>query len=204
MQESHHDTMSLLELMHLGDEDARDRLIARAGVRLRQRASRMLNRFPQVGRWEETGDVLQNALIRLNNALMSVRLQSVCHFYNLAALQIRRELIDLAKHYQGPQGIGANHHTNGSGRAADDQGGPLDNYPDGGDEPDTIQGWAEFHERVEALPEESREVFGLLWYKGLTQDEAAVVLGVSPKTVQRRWVLARLLLAESMAGNSLP
>jgi RNA polymerase sigma-70 factor (ECF subfamily) len=52
---------------------------------------------------------------------------------------------------------------------------------------------------IENLPEEEREVFGLMRIQGMTQPEAAAVLGVSPKTVQRRMNRCRLLLAEKLA-----
>ena len=41
-------------------------------------------------------------------------------------------------------------------------------------------------EAIDRLPEDEREVFGLVRIQGLTQAEAAEVLGVSSKTVQRR------------------
>ena len=52
----------------------------------------------------------------------------------------------------------------------------------------------ELHEHVERLPEQEREVFGLLFYEGLAQAEAARVLGVSVPTVKRLWRSARLRL----------
>jgi RNA polymerase sigma factor (sigma-70 family) len=52
---------------------------------------------------------------------------------------------------------------------------------------------------IEALPEEDREIFELVRIQGLTYPEAAGVVGVSEKTVQRRLNRARLLLAESLA-----
>jgi DNA-directed RNA polymerase specialized sigma24 family protein len=48
------------------------------------------------------------------------------------------------------------------------------------------------------LPEEEREVFNLLRIQGMTQPEAAVVLGVSAKTVQRRLNRGLLLLADQL------
>ncbi|HKB36491.1 MAG TPA: sigma factor-like helix-turn-helix DNA-binding protein, partial [Gemmataceae bacterium] len=35
------------------------------------------------------------------------------------------------------------------------------------------------------MPEEQREVFDLVYYQGLSHAEAAALLGVSTKTVQR-------------------
>ena len=52
---------------------------------------------------------------------------------------------------------------------------------------------------IEGLPEDEREVFDLVGIQGLTHSEAATVVGVSEKTVQRRLSRARLLLAEQLA-----
>ena len=52
---------------------------------------------------------------------------------------------------------------------------------------------------IEGLPEDEREVFDLVGIQGLTHAEAAVVVGVSEKTVQRRLNRAWLLLAERLA-----
>ena len=53
-------------------------------------------------------------------------------------------------------------------------------------------------EAIDNLPEDEREVFGLVRLQGLTQVEAAEVLDVSAKTVQRRLNRASLLLAEEL------
>jgi RNA polymerase sigma-70 factor (ECF subfamily) len=59
-------------------------------------------------------------------------------------------------------------------------------------------------EVIEGLPEDEREVFELVGIQGLTHAEAATVLGVSQKTVQRRLHEARLLLAERLADLRPP
>jgi RNA polymerase sigma-70 factor (ECF subfamily) len=46
-----------------------------------------------------------------------------------------------------------------------------------------------------------REVFDLVWYQGLTNAEAAEILGVSTKTVRRRWQAGCLRLHDAMAGQ---
>ena len=61
--------------------------------------------------------------------------------------------------------------------------------------------WGEFHEAVGALPEDERDVFDLLWYQGLTRQEAAALLEVSAKTVQRRWQAACLRLHDALHGE---
>ena len=104
----------LLDRLRAGDGSARDDLIALAQGRFVALARAMLRRYPHVRRWEETDDLLQAALMRLHRGLAVVRPEDVTHFDNLAATQIRRELIDLARSYHGPEGIGANHHTDGA------------------------------------------------------------------------------------------
>ena len=51
---------------------------------------------------------------------------------------------------------------------------------------------------IDELPEEEREVFSLVRIQGLTHAETAEVLGVSPKTVQRRLNRGLVLLGEQL------
>jgi RNA polymerase sigma factor (sigma-70 family) len=187
----------LLERHRRGDESARGRLIALAQGRFVALARAMLRRYPHVRRWEQTDDLLQAALWRLHRSLAEVRPEGVRHFDNLAAAQIRRELIDLARSYHGPEGLGAHHHTD-----AADPGGRLAEVADRAGRPETLEGWAAFHEAVGRLPEEERRVVELLWYRGLSHAEAAEALGVATKTVQRRWASARLRLRDALHGEA--
>ena len=192
------DTVQLLENLRLGDAQARNRLIDHACQRLRCLTHKMLRDYPGVRRWEQTDDVLHNAVMRLCRALEVVTPQSPRHFWNLAALQLRRELIDLAHHYFGPEGLGTNHHTDGPDEA---RGQALERSAGEEEQPVSLEEWRCFHEWVGALPEEDREVFDLLWYQGLTQEQAASVLSVSLSTVKRRWQAARLRLGRAMSGE---
>ena len=63
--------------------------------------------------------------------------------------------------------------------------------------------WTEFHETIDQLPQRLREVFDLLYYHGMTQEEAAAVLGVSDRTVRERWRDAKVELTD-LLGDSLP
>jgi RNA polymerase sigma factor (sigma-70 family) len=98
------DARDLLGRLKAGDASARASLIALAQERFVALARAMLRRYPHVRRWEETDDLLQAALVRLHRSLAEVQPDDVSHFDNLAAVQIRRELIDLARSYQGPEG----------------------------------------------------------------------------------------------------
>jgi RNA polymerase sigma factor (sigma-70 family) len=197
----------LLDGWAAGDEAARTELLERAAQRLLQLTRRMFRNYPQLRRWEETDDVFQNAILRLYRSLGDVRPDSVRGFFALAATQIRRTLIDLARHHFGPQGAAAHHHSEvrPSERSDDHSGSPgraSDLRLAHGDEPpETLDAWARFHEAVDLLPAEERDAFSLIWYGEATQQEAAALLGVSERTVLRRLVRARLLLHESLRNS---
>lgn len=187
----------LLDLANGGDAEARGRLLDHSCDRLLKLTRAMLAGYPSLRRWEATDDVFVNAMMRLHRALDAVRPASVRHFFNLAGTQIRRELLDLKKHYYGPEGIGRNHHTDH--QSPDAAGGRLAGVVH---EPEDLSAWGEFHEAVDRLPEETREVFNLVYYQGLSQQEAADVLEVGLSTVKRRWQAARVELHDRLGGTS--
>jgi RNA polymerase sigma-70 factor (ECF subfamily) len=188
----------LVERLRAGDQGAFDELIRHSCGRLEQLTRRMLRGFPGVQRWEQTDDVLQGALLRLLRALKAVRPASVREFFGLANEQVRRELLDLARHYYGPEGPGARHATRG---AEEDGENPLHERADLSHEPGGLAEWCELHRHIRELPEDEREAVGLLFYQGLTQAEAAAVLGVTVRTVQRRWQAALLKLHGILKGE---
>lgn len=185
-----------------GDEFARAALLDCAGDRLTRLARKMLKGYPGVGRWEQTDDVLQNALVRLDRALKAVAPPTVRGFFRLAAVQIRRELIDLARRYSRLEGLGAHRWTGDGSNSPDSSSADSSEPSDTTYEPGRLAAWTEFHHRIEGLSEDDREVFDLLWYQGLTQAEAAVVLGVAERTVNRRWIAARLNLHRALGGQA--
>ena len=63
--------------------------------------------------------------------------------------------------------------------------------------------WTDFHLSIDKLDDDDREVFDLIWYQGLSQDSVAELIGVSQKTVSRRWQKARRHVYE-MLGGQLP
>jgi RNA polymerase sigma factor (sigma-70 family) len=190
-----------LDRCRAGDATARNDLLKCAYARLERLTRRMLGDWQRVHRWEQTGDVLQNASMRLYRALADTQPLSPADFFRLAARNIRRELLDLAKHYYGPCGEGANHATV-HGQAESDAGGPMAAEMAVTDEnPANLAAWAEFHTQVDRLPEEDREVFDLLWYQELSQAEVATLLNISERTVKRRWAAARLRLYKILDGT---
>lgn len=189
-----------LERLQAGDDKAREQLLEIACERLRELAHRMLRRYPTLQRWEQTGDVLNNASMRLYRSLKDVKPDTVGQFFGLATLQIRRELLDLCSHHFGPQGDARNHATGANGSDADSRPARASEAPAPG-ESGSLAAWTAFHEQVEKLSESERHVVDLLFYQELSQDEAAEVLGVDTRTVRRRWQSARLALHDALNGQ---
>ncbi len=187
-----------LSRVRQGDAAALNELIVLTSNRLQVLTHQMLRDYPRVHRWAQTDDVLQNALIRLCRALEQVKPASVRDFYALATTQIRRELIDLARHYSGPENALA-HHDSRAGEHGPEQAEP--DSPDLTHEPSALADWREFHDQVATLPDDQREAFGLIFYHGMTQEDAAEVLGVALRTVQRWWQAALLTLHRLRNGE---
>ncbi len=189
---------TLLDRAGKGDETAYGDLIAKAADRLLHLTRKMLRNYPHLRRWEQTDDVFQRAGMRLYKSLGEVRPASPREFFGLATTQIRRTLIDLARHHFGPHGQAAHHHSDDGNRTDDRRDGPVEHAAAPTAQPETLFEWAEFHEAVEALPDDEREAFCLVWYAGVTQRDAGELLGVSERTVLRRLHQARVRLAKQL------
>jgi RNA polymerase sigma factor (sigma-70 family) len=191
-----------IDRLRSGEASARDDLLAHALDRMTRLTRKMLRDFPEVHRWEQTDDVIQNAAVRLCRALEEVKPATVAEFFGLAAAQIRRELLDLARRYSGAHGRAARHDV--VYPAAGDVGNSSNAPPQPSDtthDPDRLAAWTEFHSQVERLPAEEREAFDLVYYQGLSHAEVAAVVGVSERTSKRRWQAARLRVSDAMEGR---
>jgi RNA polymerase sigma-70 factor (ECF subfamily) len=182
----------MLDRFRSGETTALDELLLLSEVRLRLLVRRMLHAFPDVRAHEQSGDVLQNALIRLTRALREVRPPSTAAFFGLAAEQVRRELLDLARYYRRRSGVS---------QPLPDGSSPLDPIDPNAPDPRDLDRWQALHEAVERLPGELREVFGLAFYHGWTQSEMARLLGVSDRQVRRLWRQACFRLNELLGGD---
>ena len=192
-----------LDRLAAGEPEARNRIIEITSGRLRILASRMLSRFPKVRRWDDTDDVFQNAVMRLHRALGHVQPDSSRAIMALAATQLHRELIDLARRYRGPMSFEANHATQARGLDPDDLAEPpplaVEQVP-ASDEP--LDRLAMFHDVIDTLPTEQREVFHLVWYLGADQKTIARLLECSERTVKTRWREAREAVRQALGGES--
>jgi RNA polymerase sigma-70 factor (ECF subfamily) len=129
-------------------------------------------------------EMLDAVVERLLKAMRSVRPQTVRQFFALVNQHMRWELNDVARRLD-EQPTAVEVHEDMVPAPAS-SGSVL--TPDG----------RRMLKAIDGLPEDEREVFGLVHIQGLTQGEAAEVLGISVRTVQRRLNHSLLLLAEQL------
>jgi len=163
-------------------------LLARTVGRLRLLCATFLNKsYPRLTRPPvnlETDELLSAVVERLLKALREARPANVRQFFALANQHVRWELNDLA-------------------RRLDERTPPVavreDAVPAPASSGSRLSPDARrMLEVIEGLPEDEREVFDLVGIQGLTHAQAATVIGVAEKTVQRRLNRARFLLAERL------
>jgi RNA polymerase sigma-70 factor (ECF subfamily) len=164
-------------------------LLERAVGRLRLLCTTLLYKsYPRLTRPPvnlETDELLDGVVAGLLTALRTTRPPTVRRFFALANQHMRWQLNDLARRLdERPAAVLAE-----SGVVAPPSSATSGLSPDA----------RRMLEAIEGLPEDEREVFDLVCIQGLTHAEAATVVGVSEKSVQRRLSRARLLLAERLA-----
>ena len=163
-------------------------LLDRSVRRLEKLCSNMLYRsYPRLTHPPlnlQPDEILGAVVERLLKAIQSVKPQTVRQFFALANQHMRWELNDLARRLdQQPAAVEL---REGLFPAPATSHSSLS--PDG----------RRMLEEIERLPEEEREAFSLVRIQGLSYGEAAEVMGVSTKTVQRRLNRGLLLLAERL------
>src|SRR5262249_32755340 len=151
-----------LDRLRSGDPAARDELLRACRGRFEALARKMLRRYPSVQRWADTGDVFQNAALRLLRALDSTPLADTRQVFHLVAPLTpppapRPAARPPCRAPGAPGATPASPPPAAGGRGAP---GP----PAPAEDPATLDRWAALHEAVEGLPAEEREVFGLRYY----------------------------------------
>ena len=132
----------------------------------------------------QTDELLSAVVERLLKALRQARPRTVREFFALAGQHMRWELNDLARRLDNQPATVELREGQLPAPASSDSG----LSPDG----------RRILEAIDSLPEDEREAFDLVRIQGLTYPEAAEVLGVAPKTVQRRLDRGLQLLTERL------
>jgi RNA polymerase sigma factor (TIGR02999 family) len=184
------DITRLLKLWSDGDRDAMDQLMPLVYDELHALASRQLAREWRHGRLHAT-TVVNEAYLKLFGQ-REVDWQNRGHFFAIAAQLMRRILVDHARHaLRDKRGAGAIHV--GLDAAASTP------APRGLEVVDTLalDGALQELERMDPM---QGQIVELRFFAGLTVDEAAAALRVSPATIKREWTIAKSWLHRKLSG----
>ena len=164
-----------------GDKQALDELAPLVYNELRQQAARYMVK-ERAGHSLQATALINEAFLRLID-VKDVEWQSRAHFFAIAANLMRRILVDHARR-----------------RDADKRGGcqirlTLDDRLAVAKEPDVdLLALDEALDKLATIDEQQARIVELRFFSGLTVEETATALGVSPKTVKRDWSVARAWL----------
>ncbi len=183
----HQDVTSLLLKWRKGDQDALDQMVPLVYGELHQIAARLMRGEREDHTLQATA-LVHEAYARLVQA--DVPWEDRSHFFAVAARQMRRILVDHAK-ARGRQ-------KRGGGQAA------LTLEESIAVTPDTSSGLVELDEaleRLNQLDERKAKVVELHYFGGLTYDEIAEALTISPATVDRDLRFAKAWLYRELAQD---
>jgi RNA polymerase sigma factor (TIGR02999 family) len=171
-----------------GDKQAYDRLVPLVYDELHRLAHRYMS-GERAGHTLQTTALVDEAYLRLVN--QKVRWQNRSHFFGIAAEVMRRILVDYARQGRyAKRGGGAQKvELDEAMLMARERSSELIALDD------ALKRLAEFDERKSRVVE-------LRFFGGLTVDETAKVLGVSPNTVDRDWSTARAWLYKEVNGET--
>jgi RNA polymerase sigma factor (TIGR02999 family) len=189
-KEVEHEITALLKAWRLGDEQALEKLTPQVYRELHRAAKRCM-KGERDGHTLQTTALINELYLRLTE-LKGIDWQNRAHFFAVCARQMRRILTDEARARQS--------HKRGGGAEPVS----LDVAP--AVCPDSRRDLLAVDDALNELAKtDSRksQVVELKFYGGLTVEETAEVLKVSPETVVRDWRLAKAWLLRELSQEKL-
>ena len=113
------------------------------------------------------------------------------HFVGIAARSMRQILVERAR------ARGAQKRWGGLGRVS-----LTDSIAIANDQSDLLPALDEALTRLEKIDPEQAKIVELRYFAGLSIEESAEALGMSPATLKRRWALARAWLHRDLSGGA--
>jgi len=185
------DVTQILHEWKDGSREALDRLIPIVYEELRTIASRQLAREWRHDRLETT-TVVNEAYVKLF-AQRQVDWQNRGHFFAIAAQLMRRILVDHARRELREKHGGGAIHVELSDALSKPAEPSLDVL-------DAVALDAAL-QKLEALDPDQGRIVELRFFGGLTVEETAAALGISPATVKREWAVAKGWLYRELTGS---
>jgi len=183
------DVTGLLAAIEQGDPSAAEQLLPLIYHELRQLAAQKLA-HEQPGQTLQPTALVHEAYLRLLGDGEARRWDQRGHFFAAAATAMRRILIERARHKR--------RLVHGGGRRRQELHPDLAAAPETDEELLALD--ADLVKLAELDPVKARLV-ELRYFAGLTGDQAAEILGISPSTADRHWVYARAWLRREVQGG---
>lgn len=192
-----HQVTRLLEAAGDGDRRASEELLPLVYEELRRLAAAQLAREPSGHTLQPTALVHEAYLKLIGGA--EIKWEGRRQFFCAAATAMRRILVDRARR------VRAEKHGGDRKREplADDTPVIDEPTPSPGEAPVNLLGLHDALSRLEARDTRQAEVVLLRYFAGLTVEETAAALGVSPATVKNDWMYARAWLRRELS-TALP
>lgn len=188
MRQSFQNVTELLQGWTKGDKQALDKLVPIVYDELRRQASGYLRR-ERAGHTLQTTALINEAYIRLINQ-KNPQWENRAHFFAIAAKIMRQILVDHARTRGRAKRGGSAVRVSLSEATA------LIKDPD-----INILEIDEALKRLEALDPHQSRIVELRFFSGLTVEETAAVLDISPATVKREWSVAKAWLHREISGE---
>ncbi len=180
-------TQILMDSREAGADDASARLAEALYPELRRLASALMRRERQDHTLQPTA-LVGEAFLRLVDQ-SKVEWKDRAHFLGIAARVMRQILVDHARrHGAAKRGAGVQMVT-------------LDDKPSAGGGPVELLLVNDALDRFALLDERGARVVEMRVFGGLTIDEIAAALGVSRRTVDNDWAVARMWLARELSAS---
>ena len=171
-----------------GDKESLDKLMPVVYDELRRQAARYLRR-EQPGHTLQTTALIHEAYVRLVDQRI-VQWQNRAHFFGIAAQMMRRILVDHARTKKRAKRGGSDIKVSLDDATVAVKGQDLD-----------VVAIDEALSRLAKIDEQQSRVVELRFFSGLTVEETAEVMGISPATVKRDWSMAKAWLHRELSGS---
>ena len=193
MDAQHEITQQLVALRRRDDPSAWERLVPLVYPELRAIAHRQMSRERDEHTLSTTA-LVHEAYLKLVDQ-RRVDWNDRAHFFAMAATIMRRILIDYARRQHRNKRESARELAS-SGAAVDPSGSEAVGAAEliASDRADVFLALDDALRRLAALDERLVRVVECRFFGGLTEEEAALALGVTARTIRRDWIKARALL----------
>ena len=171
-----------------GDKDALDQLLPIVYAELRRQAARFL-RKERVGHTLQTTALIHEAYIRLIDQ-RRVKWQNRSHFFGIAAQLMRRILVDHARSKHREKRGGSDVRVSLADATLVAKNKDLD-----------VVALDAALDKLAMLDQQQARIVELRFFSGLTVEETAEVLSISPATVKRDWSMAKAWLHRELSNE---